>query len=209
MYSVVGSTARNLTTGKLVPELPCSHTEADTAMFTIYSMLQSEGYTAAVVLDTGKTGNYVQAAYVAQRASCLLCVKCNPQLITAQCLCSEAMSASIIPLHIFTGCDHNTDFYGARKKLITNCLEKSKEAHNPANSVWLTAPSGTKRSSVICHPICLLWATLGEGEQQGAEFWRKKILSHLCRLGQSLSTLGAWKLSSIKKWKHYKLIGHR
>jgi len=64
---VVGSTAKNLTTGKLVPELTCSHAEVDTAMLTIYSVLRSDSYTAAVVLDIEDTYNYVQAAYVAQK----------------------------------------------------------------------------------------------------------------------------------------------
>lgn len=38
------------------------------------------------------------------------------------------MSASIIPLHVLTGCDHNSGFYGASKKLIADRLEKSDEA---------------------------------------------------------------------------------
>jgi hypothetical protein len=129
IYCVVGSTAKNLTTGKLVPELTCSHAEADTAMLTIYSVLRSDSYTAAVVLDTEDTDNYVQAAYVAQKTTGILCVKRKRQLIDARCLCSEAMAASIIPLHVLTGCDHNSSFYGASKKLIADRLEKSKEAH--------------------------------------------------------------------------------
>ena len=67
IYCIVGSSAKNLTTSEDVPELACFQAEADTAMFTIYSVLRSDGYTAAVVLDTEDTDNYVQAAYVAQR----------------------------------------------------------------------------------------------------------------------------------------------
>ena len=130
IYCVVGRTAKNLTTDKLVPELTCSHAEADTAMLTIYSVLRSNSYTAAVVLDTEDTDNYVQAAYVAQKTTGILCVKRKRQLIDARCLCSEAMAASIIPLHVLTGCDHNSGFYGASKKLIADRLEKSKEPHD-------------------------------------------------------------------------------
>ena len=36
-------------------------------MFTMYSVLGSKGYKAAVVVDTEDTDNYVQAAYVAYR----------------------------------------------------------------------------------------------------------------------------------------------
>ena len=76
----MGSSAKNLTTSEDVPELTCFQAEADTAMFTIYSVLWSDGYTAAVVLDTEDTDNYVQAAYVAQRMPGMLCLKRKHQL---------------------------------------------------------------------------------------------------------------------------------
>ena len=134
IYCVVGSNAKNLSTGSLMPELNCAHADADTAIFTIYtcSVLRSEGYLAAVILDTEDTDNYmyVQAAYVAQRTPGLMCVKRKHQLISARCLCDEAMATSIIPLHVLTGCDHNSGFYGASKKLITDRVEKSKKAQD-------------------------------------------------------------------------------
>jgi len=130
IYCVVGSTAKNLTTDEVVPEFECLHVEADTAMFTIYNVLRPNGYAEAVVLDTEETGNYVQAACVAQRTPGILCLKCKHQLIDAQCFCSEAMSASMIPLHVLTGCDYNSVFYRTSKKLIAGCLKKSKEPHD-------------------------------------------------------------------------------
>jgi len=54
---VVGSYAKNPTTGEGLPELVCFQAEADTAMFAIYSKLRSDGYTAAVVLDTEDTAS--------------------------------------------------------------------------------------------------------------------------------------------------------
>ena len=54
--------AKILTTGGDVPELTCSHTEADTDLFSIYSVFRSDGYTAAVVFSTEDMANYVQAA---------------------------------------------------------------------------------------------------------------------------------------------------
>ena len=60
---VVGYTANNLTTGKDVPELTCSHTEADTDLFSIYGVFRSDGYAAAAMLDAKDMANsyYVQA----------------------------------------------------------------------------------------------------------------------------------------------------
>ncbi len=106
-------------------------------------------------------------------------MKCKHQLIIAQCLCS-ACPVSIIPLHVLPGCDHNTDLYGARR----NSLPFSQR------SLKLTAPSGTKRSSVmerfvIRNIYCEArpWKN-GGGGGGGAAKWRalkkKKKLSNLC-----------------------------
>ncbi len=57
---------------------------AHTAKLTIYSVLQSEGYTANVIFDNEDTYNYVQAVYVAQRTPGFQCVKYKHQLIIAQ-----------------------------------------------------------------------------------------------------------------------------
>ena len=47
----------------------------------------------------------------------------------AKRLCSEEMSQSIIPIHVISGCDHNSGFFGASKLLIAGRLEKSNEAN--------------------------------------------------------------------------------
>jgi len=39
VWSVLGYTVNNLTTGEDVPELTCSHTEADTDLFSIWWVL--------------------------------------------------------------------------------------------------------------------------------------------------------------------------
>lgn len=130
VYCVVGSYARNLTTGEDLPELLCFQAEADTAIFTMYSALRSDGYKAAVILDTEDTDNYVQAAYVAHRTSGNLCLKRKHRLIDAKRLCSEAISQSIIPIHVISGCDHNSAFFGASKLRIVGHLINSKEAHS-------------------------------------------------------------------------------
>ena len=61
---VVGYTANNLTTGEDMPELSCSHTEADTDLFSIHGVFWSDSYTVAAMLDTEDIPNsyYVQAA---------------------------------------------------------------------------------------------------------------------------------------------------
>ena len=141
IYCVVGSTPKNLTSGKLMPELTCFQAEADTAIFTTYSILRSEGYTEAVVVDTEDTDNYVQAAYVAQKTSGLMCIKKKHQLISARCLCDEEMAECIIPLHVLTGCDHNSGFYGIGKKSIAHRTQHSEEAQNLLASCGTELPA--------------------------------------------------------------------
>jgi len=58
------------------------------------------------------------------------------------------MCASIVPLHVLTGCDHNSGFYGASKKLIADLLEKSKEAQDLLAACGTQLPV-THKSSVI------------------------------------------------------------
>ena len=72
-----------------MPELECTQAEADTALFSIYTCLRSQGYKKPVVVDTEDTENYVQAAYVADKSTGLLCLKHKLQLIDVSHLCSE------------------------------------------------------------------------------------------------------------------------
>ena len=140
VYCVVSSYAQNLTMDEDLPELVCFQAEADTAMFTMYSVLRSKGYKAAVVVDTEDTDNYVQAAYVAHRTLGILCIKHKHQLIDAKCLCSEEMSQSVISVHVISGCDHNSGFFGASKLLTVGRLAKSKEAHKLLSSCGAHLP---------------------------------------------------------------------
>ena len=152
IYCVVGSSARNLTTRDNMPEFSCFQAEADTAMFTVYSKLQLHGNTAPVVLDTEDTDCYVQAAYVVQMTPGILCLKHTHKLTDSRCLCSKAMSEFIIQLHVLTGCDHNSGFYGASKKLIANRLEKSNEARKLLSTCGTLLP--------ITQKLLVIWRSL-------------------------------------------------
>jgi len=143
---VVSSYAQNLTTGEELPEFVCFQSEADTAMFTMYSVLRSKGYQAAVVVDTEDTDNYVQAAYVAHRTPGILSIKRKHQLIDAKRLCSEEISRSIISVHVISRCDHNSGFFGASKLMIVGRLAKSKEAHKLLSSCGTHRPRSESES---------------------------------------------------------------
>ena len=60
----------------------------------------------------------------------LLYLKRKHQLISARCLCNEEMAEALIPLHVSTGCDHKSGFYGTSKKVIAGRVQSSKEARD-------------------------------------------------------------------------------
>lgn len=97
----------------------------NTAMFAIYRALRALGYNEAVMLDTEDTDSYVQASYASLHSSGSLCIKRKNQIIFAQSLCDQEIAKVLIPLHVLTGCDQNSGFYGQGKKLV-------EEVHYPA-----------------------------------------------------------------------------
>ena len=113
------------------------HAEADTALFTIYDSIRASGYMNPVVIDTEDTDNYVQAAYVSNRRPGEILMKRKNIYVNAQSLCKESEIDSIIPLHIITGSDHTSEYYGIGKKTVADRVSKSDEAKN------LLAPCGS------------------------------------------------------------------
>ncbi|KAG7175325.1 hypothetical protein Hamer_G001384 [Homarus americanus] len=87
------------------------------------------------------TDYYVQAAYVAQQMSGVLCLKRKIQFITSQSLCNEEMATCIVPLHVLTVCNHNSGFYGTSKKLVADRVQSSKEARDLLASCGTELPA--------------------------------------------------------------------
>ena len=58
----------------------------------------------------------------------LLCLIREQHLLDISQLCGEVMAEYIIPLHVLTGCDPNSGFYGVGKKKVADRSEKSVEA---------------------------------------------------------------------------------
>ena len=105
----------------------CFHADADTAFFTIYSVLRSQNYAQPLVMDSDDTDILQQAAYVANRTPGTLGIKRKHNLIDAQQLYKDDMVDSLIPLHVITGCDHTLGFYGICKKDVADHVAKSRE----------------------------------------------------------------------------------
>ena len=82
----------------------------------------AENYTGAVVLDSEDTDVYVQAAYVSQQLQGDLIIKRKHAIINCKSLLSHEVGHIIIPLHIITGSDHTSGFYGHGKKQVLQKL---------------------------------------------------------------------------------------
>ena len=130
IYCVVGEYADNLSKQTPEPDLLCLHAEADTALFTVYNNIRATGYVNPIIIDTEDTDNYVQAAYVSNKIPGCLLIKRKNTYIDAQSLCKQEMVDSIIPVHIITGSDHTSGFYGIGKKAVVDKVVKSSDARN-------------------------------------------------------------------------------
>ena len=92
--------------------------EADTMMLSAYSRLRADGYTGPVVLDSEDTDVYVQAAYVSHQVDGQLLIKRKQDLISCSSMLSNEVANIIIPLHVISGSDHTSGFYGCDKKRL-------------------------------------------------------------------------------------------
>jgi len=99
------------------------HPEADTMLLSVYARLRTNNVTGAVVIDSEDTDVYVQAAYVSHQLHGDLLIKRKDGLVNCHAMLSEDVANIIIPLHVITGSDHTSGFYGhGKKKLLEKCV---------------------------------------------------------------------------------------
>lgn len=107
--------ATNLTTGIENFDFCFKQIEADTMLFSANATLRKNDYTCAVIIDSEDTDVYVQAIYVSQQLPGDLFIKHKHYLFNCREMVSNEMADIIIPLHILTGCDHTSGFFGHGK----------------------------------------------------------------------------------------------
>jgi len=123
-----GEMSTNLSTGVANGDYVFKHPEADTMLLSAYAKLRTGNYTGAVVLDSEDTDVYVQAAYVSQQLRGDLLIKRKNVLINCRAMLSEQVADIIIPLHVITGSDHTSGFYGHGKKPVLEKVISDPEA---------------------------------------------------------------------------------
>ena len=111
-----GEMSTNLRTGAARVYFVFKHPEADTMLLCAYAKLRAENYKDVVVLDSEDTDVYVQAAYVSHQLQGTLLIKRKNEFISCSAMLSEDVANIVIPLHVITGSDHTSGFYGHGKK---------------------------------------------------------------------------------------------
>ena len=87
-------------------------------LISVYAKLRAGNYIGTVVLDSEDMDVYVQAAYVSQHLRGDLLIKRKHELINCHDMLSKEVASIIIPLHVITGSDHTSAFYGHGKKPV-------------------------------------------------------------------------------------------
>ena len=123
-----GETSINLSTGVVNMDYVFKHPEADTMLLSAYAKVRTGDYTGTVVLDSEDTDVYVQAAYVSQQLRGDLLIKRKNALINCRAMLPEEVADIIIPLHVITGSDHTSGFYGHGKKPLLEKVITDPEA---------------------------------------------------------------------------------
>ena len=123
-----GERVTNLNTDMATGDYRFKHLEADTMLLSIYAKLRTANYTNTVVLDSEDTDVYVQAAYVSHQIGGKLLIKRKQALVNCHSMLPYDVSNVIVPLHVLTGSDHTSGFYGHGKKPLLQKLMKDPEA---------------------------------------------------------------------------------
>jgi len=81
-----------------------------------------------VILDSEDTDVYVQAAYVSHELQGNLLIKHKKEYISCSAMLSEDVANIIIRLHVITGSDHTSAFFGHGKKKVLQKVINDPEA---------------------------------------------------------------------------------
>ena len=124
-----GEMSTNLTTGKMLAEFCFNQVEADTMLISAYAKMREEiNFTGTIVIDSEDTDVYVSSAYVSCRLQGELLIKHKSSLFRCSDMLPHDVADIIIPLHIITGCDYTSGFYGHGKKSVLDKVKKDPAA---------------------------------------------------------------------------------
>lgn len=120
----------NLNTGERKEEYECHHIEADSIIFFIYYKLRKSGWIEPVIIDAEDTDVIVLAARVAWEIDGLLGIRQKKEVFDCKKFCSEEIAKVLIQLHVQTGADAISAFFGHGKSSVFHTVVKNENARH-------------------------------------------------------------------------------
>ena len=120
----------DLKTGLNISNYECHHQEADTIFFFIVHALRKTGYDDTIVIDAEDADVIALSSFVANKENGLLGIRRKKLTYICQKLCYPKLPTIIVQLHVLTGCDATSGFFGRGKKVIMRNVMKLLETAN-------------------------------------------------------------------------------
>ena len=118
----------NLQTKERCPQFECQIAEADIVIFYIASVLWKQEFCGCVIIDAEDTDVIVQACHFAHKYSRALGIMKKNKFYCCKQLCSAEVANDIIQLHVLTGSDATSGFFGHGKKAAWKGINQKTEA---------------------------------------------------------------------------------
>eukprot|EP00794_Sanderia_malayensis_P017851 gene17851-19634_t len=167
-----------------IKEFECHHIEADTILFFLYSQIRKQDAVVPVVIDAEDTDVLVLAAHVAHKVNGILGLKRKKEIYDCKQLCTEEVSKIIVPLHIHTGADAVSGFFGHGKKSVVEKTVKSSDAMQLLKDVGKSVPAtpevmehlanftiryvyGDRKSTTLAEARALKWEKMKNKSTRG------------------------------------------
>eukprot|EP00794_Sanderia_malayensis_P000931 gene931-241_t len=142
-YSHVGGT-RNVfirMEDRLPPSKEFQNLLSQLYILTSTSFTPKQGAVVPVVIDAEDTDFLVLAAHVAHKVNGILGLKRKKEIYDCKQLCTAEVSKIIVPLHIHTGADAVSGFFGHGKKSVVEKTVKSSDAMQLLKDVRKSVPA--------------------------------------------------------------------
>ena len=119
----------DLKTGINIPSYECYHQDVDTILFYIIHVIRQTGNHNTIIIDAEDTNVNVLGSLVSHTESGVLGIRRKKSSFCCNKLCSPELASIIVQLHVLTGSDSTSVFFGRGKKaVVKNVLKNIEDA---------------------------------------------------------------------------------
>ena len=124
IYSVQRE-CENLRSGSKMPDYECNHQEADTIIFYLSTVLRKNSFENTIVIDAEDTDVIALSAYASREHDLNLGIRKKKSTFDCYSLCSPEIASIIVKIHVLTGADTTSGFFGRGKKAVLKNVHKN------------------------------------------------------------------------------------